>query len=205
MAQDYFTLTPDQREIVLCPKDAVFVTGISGTGKTLVLLVRAYQTINQGESTESVSFLTTTPQSEAAVWAVARDLQEKIELSGRKKPGLPRFYIGTWHRFCVRLLRTDGWRADGISPDFTLLSADEERTLVMQVLQDMGIGIRNLARPLAEGFLDWYGRALLQWEDRVDDPPWPEYLDVMERFEAYKDRQRCLSPGEPQRLVVQQF
>ena len=124
------SLNGQQREAVLALDGPVLVVAGPGTGKTKTLTVHlAYLLIHAQIAPEALLAMTFTTRA-------ARDMRERLEqLVGDRAQ---RVVLGTFHRFCLQLLRVEGSRLD-LPQDFGVADHGNQVTIMQQVLRQIGM------------------------------------------------------------------
>jgi DNA helicase-2/ATP-dependent DNA helicase PcrA len=127
------SLNPQQREAVIYDGNHLLVLAGAGSGKTRVLTYRAAWCISQNRiSPHKVLLLTFTNKA-------ANEMKERITSLISNSPS----FSGTFHSFCVKLLRIDG-RHIGISPDFTIYDQEDQRETIKDILLRMNLSDDSL-------------------------------------------------------------
>jgi len=121
-------LTPNQREAVQHIKGPLLILAGPGSGKTRVITHRIAYMLNRGISTRQILALTFTNKA-------ADEMKLRLE---RLAPHQS-VWVGTFHRFCARLLRQ---HADlvGLQENYTIYDSSDSRRALKQALHDAGIG-----------------------------------------------------------------
>ena len=102
----------------------------AGTGKTRVITVRIAYLLKKGVSPESILAMTFTNKA-------AREMRERVaELVGKKKAG--QIFIGTFHAFCIDLLRKHG-DAIGVGR-FTISDGSDQISILRSALREVTVG-----------------------------------------------------------------
>ncbi|WP_229776389.1 ATP-dependent helicase [Alicyclobacillus cellulosilyticus] len=127
-------LNPEQLRAVTTTEGPVLVLAGAGSGKTSVLTRRiAYLVQVKGVPVHQILAITFTNKA-------AREMQERVaQLVGKAAHDL---WMGTFHSVCVRILRREA-EAIGYTPAFTILDAEDQRTLIQQVLLDLGHDLKK--------------------------------------------------------------
>ncbi len=121
-------LNPDQLRAVTSTASKLLVLAGAGSGKTRVLTHRAAWFIGE-QKIRSSNILLLTFTNKAA-----NEMKERIfELLG----DVPS-YSGTFHSFCVKLLRIDGEKI-GISKDFVIYDEEDRKDVVRDILVDKNL------------------------------------------------------------------
>jgi len=122
-------LNPPQQQAVAHGDGPMLVLAGAGSGKTRVLTHRiAYLLDVKGVDPHNIMAVTFTNKA-------AREMRERvIRLAGRPGEWVT---IGTFHHFCVLLLRREGDRFH--QPNFTIYDTDDQRALVKEAMNLAGI------------------------------------------------------------------
>jgi len=169
------TLTAEQRDIVESAENRLLVVGAAGTGKTTLLVHRAYYLTKQNISPDKLLFLAFSRRA-------AEEMRRRLErLLGRS---LPDVWIETVHSFGWRFLRIEGWRLD-LSPEFKVANPSE---ILHIISKKWG---RNRARALAESLanLRLAGKTLKDYPARTPSDKqirdfWQDYEEAKKQKEA---------------------
>jgi DNA helicase II / ATP-dependent DNA helicase PcrA len=121
-------LNPKQLEAVTYKGDKLLVLAGAGSGKTKVLTARAAWFI-ENEKVPATQILLLTFTNKAA-----KEMKERISHIVSDMPG----FAGTFHSFCVRLLRVNG-KEIGIDPNFVIYDDGDQKELVKQILEDLNL------------------------------------------------------------------
>lgn len=118
-------LNNQQQEAVMFTGGPLLVLAGAGSGKTKVLTERVSYFIKEGiAQPENCLLLTFTNKA-------ANEMKERI---GNNQIG----YAGTFHGFCVKVLRSDG-RTIGIEPNFLIYDDSDQKDLVKDIVEELGI------------------------------------------------------------------
>src|SRR3989344_1231549 len=124
------TLNDKQLLAVTSEKDKVLVLAGAGSGKTRVLTHRAAWFIKEKKiSPTEILLLTFTNKA-------ATEMKERIFGLISEVPS----YSGTFHSFCVRVLRIDGERI-GIPKDFVIYDEVDRKDVVKDILDEMNLSV----------------------------------------------------------------
>lgn len=123
-------LNDEQRQAVQTTDGPLLIVAGAGSGKTRVLTHRvAYLLRDKRVTPWNILAITFTNKA-------AREMKERI--SAMVGPEAEDIWISTFHAMCVRILRRDIERI-GYSSNFTILDADDQLTVIKQVLQEYNI------------------------------------------------------------------
>ncbi len=154
MAEHLARLNPEQRMAVETTEGPVLVLAGAGTGKTRVLTTRFAHILLAGKASPG-QVLAVTFTNKAA-----REMRERVAaLLGRPVEGL---WLGTFHALAARMLRRHA-ELVGLSPQFTILDADDQLRLLKQVMEAERIDAKRWPPPLLMGQIQ-------RWKDRGEGP-----------------------------------
>ncbi len=124
---DLSTLNPEQRTAVETLEGPVLVLAGAGTGKTKAITMRMAFMVSMGIAPESIAAMTFTNKA-------AREMLERLEhLIGQKTAA--KVCLGTFHSFCLGLLREFGDRL-GLAKRFSLASTSDQIDLLRRAVQE---------------------------------------------------------------------
>jgi DNA helicase-2/ATP-dependent DNA helicase PcrA len=189
-------LNPEQRAAVEATEGAVLVLAGAGTGKTRVLTTRIAHILATGRAKPG-QILAVTFTNKAA-----REMRERIgRLVGQSVEGMP--WLGTFHSIGRRILSRHAELA-GLSPNFTVLDADDQLRLLRQLVQAEGVDDKRWpARQLA-GLIDhWKNRGLAP--DKVDPGDAHFYAGgkALKLYRDYQERLKVLNAADFGDLLVE--
>lgn len=123
-------LNPEQRQAVENTEGPLLVLSGAGTGKTKVLTTRlAYIITKHLANPWNCLVVTFTNRA-------AREMGERVQnLIGDTASSV---WLGTFHSVCVKILRRHA-EIVGIKPNFTILGEDDQKRVVKQILEELGI------------------------------------------------------------------
>lgn len=119
-------LNPEQQKAVEYVNGHSIILAGAGSGKTRVLVAKAVHLIEQHHA-DPLSIVMITFTNKAG-GEMKKRIQEKLgpdEFLG---------FVGTFHTFCARLLRKEGFRI-GIDPDFVIYDDDDQVSLMKSILK----------------------------------------------------------------------
>jgi DNA helicase-2/ATP-dependent DNA helicase PcrA len=126
-------LTETQKNIVEAPLGALLVTAGAGSGKTRTLTHRLLHLLENGIYDYQIAALTFTNKA-------GNEMRERVE----KMLGHPiDTFIGTFHSFCVRILRKNIDKLNGqtngnYTNDFSIYADDDTRKVIKQIINEKG-------------------------------------------------------------------
>lgn len=122
-------LNNEQREAVKTIEGPLLVLAGAGTGKTRVITFRIAWMLAQGIQPEKILALTFTNKA-------AHEMKERIaELVS--EPQAKKLTVGTFHSFCIRVLRQEIKRLNYL-PNFTIADASDQEGIIKQAMAMAG-------------------------------------------------------------------
>jgi len=120
-------LNNKQKESVLNYNGPTIILAGAGSGKTRVLVTKVIYLIKEKKIYPSEIVMLTFTNKAAA------EMKERInhQLGGRTNIG----FVGTYHSFCVRILR-QFWEAAGLDKNFIIYDDGDQKTLIKQIISD---------------------------------------------------------------------
>lgn len=121
-------LNENQIKAVTYTSVPLLVLAGAGSGKTKVLTHRAAYFIQKGLiPAQNILLLTFTNKA-------ANEMKERIALLTNDTPG----FVGTFHSFCVRLLRKEGVLL-GIPPGFVIYDEDDQKEAIKEIINKLNL------------------------------------------------------------------
>ncbi len=118
------TLNTQQSEAVYPLSGTMLVCAGAGSGKTRIIIARIAYLLHMGTPPESIVAVTFTNKA-------AQEMKQRLLAVFPDLPQMP--YIGTFHAFCLRMLKTH--RNELGIHDFMLLDETDQRKLVQDILK----------------------------------------------------------------------
>ena len=129
-------LNPEQYEAATAPDGPLLILAAAGTGKTRTLVYRVVHLLRRGVPASRLLLLTFTNRA-------AREMLERAaEATDGATGGI---WGGTFHHVANRMLRT--WAgAVGYPRDFSILDAEDQRSIMGRVIRDAGFKPKEFAK-----------------------------------------------------------
>lgn len=125
-------LTEAQREAVLHVEGPLLILAGPGSGKTRVITHRIAHLLREGVRPSNLLALTFTNKA-------AEEMRSRVErLVGNEGP-----WLGTFHRFCARLLRRYA-RHVGLESNYTIYDAEDSLRLLRRTIADLGTDVAGV-------------------------------------------------------------
>lgn len=123
---DISSLNPQQYEAASNIEGPLMILAGAGTGKTRVITYRIAHMIDRGVDASNIVALTFTNKA-------AREMKERVKQLVSSK--LANFKIGTFHSFCLYLIRRFP-EAAGVHPNFGLVGSSDQTDFVRRSLEE---------------------------------------------------------------------
>ena len=132
MADFLKDLNPEQRAAVEYTDGPVLILAGAGSGKTRVLTYKVAYLISKGVDPNEILAVTFTNKA-------ANEMKERVMklVKGTSQP-----YVGTFHAFCAKFLRQEGYHI-GLPAGYLIYDASDSQSLVKTIMDDLGISPKN--------------------------------------------------------------
>lgn len=178
-------LNPDQRQAVMTTEGPVLVLAGAGSGKTRVITVRIAHLLDKGIDPERILAMTFTNKA-------AREMRERVAaLVGKRRAG--RLFIGTFHAFCIDLLRTHG-KVVGLDR-FTISDGSDQVSMLRQAMREISIGDLKMQPAAVLGRISLMKNRMEKQEQALEsaaDDRDELVARVWEKYDAQLRRSRAL-------------
>ncbi len=164
------SMNPEQQDAVRYVDGPSLVLAGAGSGKTRVLVHKAvYLMAHEEVDPESILMITFTNK---AAGEMKKRIQEMMsELGGARTKRKSIGFIGTFHSWCARTLRTYG-HLIGVDPRFIIFTDDDQKDVIKKILKTL-----DIAKPGPSSFLHKISDA----KNQLIGP-----LDYLKHFSFYK-------------------
>lgn len=167
-------LTEAQRAAVQHFEGPLLVLAGPGSGKTRVVTHRVVHLLRMGVSSENILALTFTNKA-------ASEMRSRVE---RLAPDA-RVWVGTFHRFCARLLRRYGSFV-GLEENYTIYDTDDSGKALRQVLGGLRIDLAHFTPEAVAGAISWAKNRVIRPEQYEPRPGHPLGIIVKRAYAAYQ-------------------
>ncbi|MEE8390553.1 MAG: UvrD-helicase domain-containing protein, partial [Anaerolineae bacterium] len=191
-------LNPQQQKAITASDGPVLVLAGPGSGKTRVL-------------THRVAWLV--QELDVAPWRImavtftnraAREMRERLEglLGSSRARNLT---LGTFHATCARILRRE-FEAAGISRDYAIFDADDQRRLIKQALKDLNLDDKRYRPQAVHGAISRAKNELIPPEAYTSGSYYGEIVKrIYERYQALLAANGGLDFDDLLMVTVQMF
>ena len=185
-------LNPSQKEAAAIINGPVLVLAGAGSGKTRTLTFRIAHMIKNGINPGQILAVTFTNKA-------AKEMQERLaqllQLDPRKLAG-QRFFsqtpdtnafplIGTFHFFCLTVLRED-IETLKFKNNFVILDSNDQETLVKKIIKDSGLSVDNLKPKAVHSHISGLKNQLIlpeQFKKQVSNYFEEQVLPIYEKYQ----------------------
>ena len=172
---DLSSLNQEQLAAVTAEQGPLLVLAGAGSGKTRALTFRIAHLINQRQVYPSrILALTFTNKA-------AQEMKDRLyELVGS---GASSIWMGTFHSIAIRILRSH-FAEIGLSRDFVIYDAADQRTLVSQVMKELNFNTEKYPPKMVRSLISQAKSQMIRLSD------YPEYLEEFFHpvFKRYEER-----------------
>jgi len=179
----YNSLNDPQRSAVLHKEKAQQIIAGAGSGKTRVITSRiAHLVINENINPRSIVALTFTNKA-------AGEMKERLIHTFQSHYKLP--FIGTFHSYCLLLLRTNATLL--ASPNFSILDADDQEDLIKSIMKKYALAKHVTASQIVYQISQYKNKSFVNDKSIKADLQFaPLMKDVYLEYESEKARSHAL-------------
>lgn len=167
-------LTPSQREAVQHVEGPLLVLAGPGSGKTRVVTHRIASLVHRGVPPGQILALTFTNKA-------AEEMKARVE---RLTPGC-KVWVGTFHRFCARLLRKYA-SCVGLDENYAIYDADDSIKALRQVLARLHIETVHFTPEAIAAAIRWAKNRVIRPDEYEPRPGHPLGAVVKRAYPAYQ-------------------
>jgi DNA helicase II / ATP-dependent DNA helicase PcrA len=124
------SLNKEQKEAVQIISGPLLVLAGAGTGKTGVITHRIANMLKNWISPKNILALTFTNKA-------AREMKERVGALVDKESS-QKLFIGTFHAFCIMILKRETKNILGLHPGFTIADEVDQKAIFKQVIAELG-------------------------------------------------------------------
>src|SRR5690349_7734727 len=137
------SLTPAQLAAVTHVDGPLLILAGPGSGKTRVVTHRVANLLEQGISGRNIVALTFTNKA-------ADEMKARLA----RLVALPTVWMGTFHRFCARLLRMYG-QLVGLAENYSIYDTDDSRKMLAEAILDEGVDLTHATPEAVAHAISW--------------------------------------------------
>lgn len=167
-------LTPAQREAVEHVEGPLLILAGPGSGKTRVVTHRVAHLLHYGIPARQILALTFTNKA-------AEEMRSRLE---RLAPGEP-VWVGTFHRFCARLLRKYAPLV-GLQENYTIYDTDDSYRTLRRVIGQLKVDVGTYTPESIHSAISWAKNRLIGPQQYEPRPGHPLGVLVKRLYPAYQ-------------------
>jgi DNA helicase-2/ATP-dependent DNA helicase PcrA len=169
-------LTSAQREAVEHIEGPLLILAGPGSGKTRVVTHRVAHLLRHGVAPREILALTFTNKA-------ADEMRSRLERLAPQQP----VWIGTFHRFCARLLRRYA-RYVGLSENYTIYDTADSSKALRMALEELSLNLAHFTPDQLAQAISWAKNELITSEQYQPRPGNPLGAVVAKVYPAYQRR-----------------
>jgi DNA helicase-2/ATP-dependent DNA helicase PcrA len=176
------SLTPAQLAAVTHVQGPLLILAGPGSGKTRVVTHRIAHLLNVGIPARQILALTFTNKA-------AAEMQSRLATLA---PGQP-VWMGTFHRFCARLLRMNAALV-GLAENYSIYDMEDSRKMLISVLEEEGVDLSHTSPDAVHHAISWAKNHLITADKyvparglqigRIVERVYPKYQQALLRANA---------------------
>ncbi|MBP86582.1 MAG: AAA family ATPase [Planctomycetaceae bacterium] len=170
------SLTARQSDAVCHVDGALMILAGPGSGKTRVVTHRIAHLLSEAIPARQILALTFTNKA-------ADEMRLRLDRLAPRQP----VWMGTFHRFCSRLLRQ---HADlvGLSENFSIYDTSDSGKLLAAVLDEVDVDLTHITPAQVTQEISWAKSHLVTADQYVPRPGWALGTVVQQLYPAYQQR-----------------
>jgi len=178
-------LNTDQHRAVVTTEGPLLVLAGAGTGKTRVITIRTVHLMNEGIAPGNILLVTFTNKA-------AREMRERLrKLCGKKAEEVT---CGTFHSFCIRLIREHHEKL-GLPKSFGICDSSDQLNAIKSQLRELRIAETSVNPRAAQSRISLYKNSMILPEDAFKEAE--DDYDIMiarcyEKYQEYLRRSRVV-------------
>ncbi len=175
-------LNEHQQQAVLQKDGCLLVIAGAGSGKTRVITSRiAHLMVNEHIEADAIVALTFTNKA-------AKEMQERIGKFLHDRSELP--FIGTFHSYCLRLLKTNQHLLD--LPFFSIIDTDDQEKIIHGIIQRNNMGKQVTAKQILYQISFLKNQAVSHEQQKLYFVQSPLLQEFYQAYETEKRLSKCL-------------
>jgi DNA helicase-2/ATP-dependent DNA helicase PcrA len=175
-SERFSALTPAQQEAVAHLEGPLLILAGPGSGKTRVITHRVANLLRHGVPARQIVALTFTNKA-------ADEMRARTERLAAGEP----VWMGTFHRFCSRLLRQYA-RMVGLAENFTIYDTADSRQVLKRTLEELDIDATLYTPERLAAAISWAKNNLMTADEYQPRPGHPLGNVVARVYPAYQAR-----------------
>ncbi len=171
-------LNPKQKEAVQTTEGPLLILAGPGSGKTRVLTHRIAYLLEKGIKPENILAVTFTNKA-------AGEMRSRVASLLAKKSARNLPFIGTFHAFCLRILRSE-IKNLGYKSNFIIYDEADQLSLVKKIAKELGINKDQFKPETISSKISSLKNELIDWTDFQNQAANYFEKTIAEAYEAYQ-------------------
>ena len=182
---DLKELNKEQKEAVLYNDGPLLIIAGAGSGKTRVITYKVAYLVDSGVNPQNILAITFTNKA-------ASEMKERTErLLG---VGSKKIFISTFHKFCVRILRTY-IESIGYNRNFTIYDTDDQKKILNKIIREFGYDEKKIKARAVSSSISYcknHGIDVDEYRKSAQSDTIKTYAKIFEEYEIQMFKNNAL-------------